>query len=110
MNTLLSNQARPLAAGEVLALRGARGTWLECTQGMVWLTIEGQPGDFYLEQGSGLRIASNGLVLIEGMSTGEIRQIREVPWPIRWTSRLLSTLRFRKHFSPRKSGVCGHSA
>jgi hypothetical protein len=109
MNTLFSNQARPLAAGEVLALRGARGTWLECTQGMVWLTIEGQPGDFYLEQGSGLRIASNGLVLIEGMPTGEIRQIREVPWPIRWTSRLLSTLRFRKYVSPRKSGVCGHS-
>ncbi|MBL8414372.1 MAG: DUF2917 domain-containing protein [Propionivibrio sp.] len=109
MNTLLSNQASPLAAGEIVAFRGARGSYLECTQGMVWLTIEGQPGDFYLEQGSGLRIESNGLVLIEGMPTGEIRQTREVPWPIHWTSRLLSTLQFRKSFSPRKSGVCGHS-
>ena len=93
-----------------MAFRGARGSYLECTKGLVWLTIEGQPGDFYLELGSGVRIASNGLVLIEGMPTGEIRQTREVPWPIRWASRLLSMLRFRKCFSPRKSGVCGHSA
>ena len=109
MNTLLSNKPTRLGMGEIVAFRGARGSYLECTRGMVWLTIEGQPGDFYLEQGSGVRIASNGLVLIEGMPTGEICQIREVPWPIRWTSRLLSTLRFLKYVSPRKSGVCGHS-
>ncbi len=109
MNTLLSKQASPLAAGEILALRGARGTWLECTQGMVWLTVEGQPGDFYLEQGSGVRIASNGLVLIEGMPTGVVCQIREVRWPIRWSNRLRTTLQFRKCFSPRKGGVWGHS-
>ena len=81
----------------------------ECTQGMVWLTIEGQPGDFYLEQGSGVRIASNGLVLVEGMPTGEIRRIREVPWPIRWTGRVLGYLQFRKTVSPRKSSVWGQS-
>jgi hypothetical protein len=110
MNTLLSNKPTRLGMGKIVALRGARGSYLECTGGMVWLTIEGQPGDFYLEQGSGLRIASNGLVLIEGMPSGEIRRTREVPWPIRWTSRLLSTLRFRKYVSPCKSGVWGHSA
>lgn len=110
MNTLLSNQTTLLGLGEVVAFRGAHGSYLECTQGRVWLTIEGQPGDFYLEQGSGVRIASNGLVLIEGMPTGEVRQTREVPWPIRWTSRVISSLQFRKSFSPRKSGVWGHSA
>ena len=109
MKTLLSNQVSPLAAGEVVAFRGARGSYLECTRGMVWLTIEGQPGDFYLVQGSGVRIASNGLVLVEGMPTGEIRRIREVPWPIRWTSRVLGYLQFRKTVSPRKSSVWGHS-
>jgi hypothetical protein len=110
MNTLLSNKPTRLGMGEIVAFRGARGSYLECTNGMVWLTIEGQPGDFYLEQGSGVRIASNGLVLIEGMPTGEIRQIREVPWPIRLTSRVINSLQFRKCLSPRKSGVCGHSA
>jgi len=110
MNTLLSNKPTRLGMGEIVAFRGARGSYLECTNGMVWLTIEGQPGDFYLEQGSGVLIASNGLVLIEGMPTGEIRQTREVPWPIRWTSRVINSLQFRKYLSPRKSGVCGHSA
>jgi hypothetical protein len=108
MNTVSSNQAILLGVGEIIALRGARGSYLECTNGTVWLTIEGQPGDFYLEQGSGLRIASNGLVLIEGMPTGEIRQTREVPWPIRWISRVLGSLQFRKTVFPLKRGVWGH--
>jgi len=110
MNTLSRNQGGPLVAVEVVALRGARGSYLECTQGMVWITIEGRPGDFYLKQGSGLRIASNGLVLIEGMPTGAIRQIRAVPWPVRWISRVLGTPAFRKTGSPLKRGIWGHSA
>lgn len=109
MKPLLSNQAARLDMGEIMAFRGARGSYLECTQGMVWLTIEGQPGDFYLKQGSGLRIASKGLVLIEGMPAGEIRLIREVPWLIRWSSRILGSLQFRKYVSPFKRGVWGHS-
>ena len=109
MITLLTNQATLLGVGEVVALRGARGSYLKCAQGWSGSPSKVQPGDFFLEQGSGLRIANNGLVLIEGMPTGEIRQTREVPWPIRWTRRLPSTLQFRKCFSPRKSGACGHS-
>lgn len=107
--TLLRNQVTRLGRGDNIAFRGARGSYLECTRGMVWLTIEGQPGDFYLKQGSGLRIASKGLVLIEGMPAGEIRLIREVPWLIRWSSRIPGSLQFRNYVSPFKRGVWGHS-
>ncbi|TCV85858.1 DUF2917 domain-containing protein [Sulfurirhabdus autotrophica] len=78
----LRNMEIQLAEGKPLAFRGARNVYLECTEGMVWITAEGQPGDFLLVQGERLRIENNGLVLVQGLPSGAIRLISEAPWSI----------------------------
>lgn len=62
-----------LAEGKKLAFRGARDIRLECTEGRVWLTIEGQSDDFLLSKGERLRIGSNGLALIQGLPSGSVQ-------------------------------------
>lgn len=78
----LRNMEIQLAEGKTLAFRGARNVYLECTEGMVWITVEGQPGDFLLVQGERLRIEKNGLVLAQSLPAGAIRLISEAPWSI----------------------------
>lgn len=73
------NMAVQLAEGKQLAFRGARDTRLECIEGRVWLTVEGQPCDFLLSKGERLRIGSNGLVLIQGLSSGSVQMVSMVP-------------------------------
>lgn len=75
MRISLKNGVIQLAGGKPLAFRGACGILLECTEGVVWLTVEGQIGDFLLAKGERLRIESNGLVLVEGMPSGAIRLV-----------------------------------
>lgn len=91
----LGNMVIQLAEGRRLAFRGARDVHLECTEGMVWFTIEGQLDDFLLAQGERLHIASNGLALIQGLPFGSIQLIRKEPKSIHqenrfaWPSNLL---------------------
>jgi uncharacterized protein (AIM24 family) len=85
-----------LAEGELMALRGARGARLECSAGLVWLTVEGLPDDFLLATGEHLSIGNNGLVLIEGSPSGAFRWVRALPWPIRGARRVLDWLRCRR--------------
>jgi hypothetical protein len=66
-----------LTGGKQFAFRDARGVYLECTEGMVWLTVEGQPGDFLLARGERLRIESKGLALIQGLPFGSVRLVSE---------------------------------
>lgn len=76
-----------------LAFRQARGYWVECVEGRLWLTVTGQPGDFLLDAGQRVRIASNGLALVAGLPAGTLRLYREPAWPLRSVSRLLQGLR-----------------
>ena len=62
-----------LKEGRQFAFRGARDAYLECIEGMAWLTVEGQPGDFLLTRGERLRIESNGLALIQGLPSVSVR-------------------------------------
>lgn len=62
-----------LSANAPVAFRAARGRWVECVDGRLWLTITGQPGDFLLAAGDRLRIDSDGLAVIEGFPTGTLR-------------------------------------
>lgn len=84
-----------LTENEPLAFRGGRGMHVECTEGRVWLTVEGQAGDFFLAEGENLRIDSNGLALIEGLPRGTVRLVRHTPWPVSSVNRLLRALRGR---------------
>ncbi|MBI3525439.1 MAG: DUF2917 domain-containing protein [Betaproteobacteria bacterium] len=83
MRLSLKNGVIQLAEGRLLTFRGARNIHLECTAGMVWLTVEGQAGDFLLTKGERLRIESNGLALVEGSPAGSIRLVSGAPWLIR---------------------------
>lgn len=79
MRMSLNDSVIKLAAGRPLALRGARRVQLECTEGMVWLTLEGTPEDYFLAKGETLRLKNDGLVLVEGNPAGAIRLIGEAP-------------------------------
>ena len=69
----LENMVIQLVEGKRLAFRGARDVHLECTDGLLWLTVEGHSGDFLLARGERMRIESNGLAIIQGMPSASIR-------------------------------------
>ncbi|MHB1238613.1 MAG: DUF2917 domain-containing protein [Gallionella sp.] len=69
----LRNLVIQLAEGKKLAFRGARDVRLECTEGRVWLTIEGQSDDFLLSKGERLRIEGDGLAPIQGLPSGSVQ-------------------------------------
>lgn len=75
MHLSLGNEVIQLAAGRPLALRGARKLELECIEGAVWLTLEGEPEDYLLAAGERKRIERGGLALVEGNPAGAIRLI-----------------------------------
>jgi hypothetical protein len=82
-------QGRLQLNGDVpLVFRRARGYWIECVDGRIWLTVTGQPGDFLLGAGERLRIESNGLALVAGLPAGSLCLYREAAWPLR-SARLL---------------------
>ena len=83
----LGNMVIQLNEGKRLAFRDARDMHLECTEGMVWLTVEGQPGDFLLAKGERMRIKSNGLALIQGLPSGSVRLVSMARSSIRQGSR-----------------------
>lgn len=89
MRMLRSSGTIQLDEWSPLALRDASGLRVECTRGRIWVTVEGQAGDFFLDAGDVLRVVSKGLVLIEGVPRGNVRLVADAPWPIRWAGRLL---------------------
>jgi hypothetical protein len=100
MRLSLQQQVIQLVENQPLAFRGARGVDIECTAGRVWLTVDGQPGDFFLARGERLRIASDGLALVEGLPAGAVRLLRQTPWPLRWARSLRQALRMRLPRTP----------
>lgn len=62
-----------LADNQPLALREARGATIVCTAGTVWLTVEGEAGDVFLQTGQRHRIVSNGLALVESIRGARLR-------------------------------------
>ena len=85
----LENMVIQLGEGKRLAFRGARDVHLECTEGLLWLTVEGQPDDFLLARGERLRIGGNGLAIIQGMPFASIRLAYMASESIRQSRRLV---------------------
>jgi hypothetical protein len=83
----LGNMEIRLAEESVLAFRDARDTYLECTEGIVWLTVEGQSGDYLLAKGKKLHIESNNLALIQGLPSASVRLLSIVSRSIRQENR-----------------------
>lgn len=105
MRMLSSNGTIQLDEWSPLAFRDARGLRVECTHGRIWVTVEGQAGDFFLVAGEAILIGSAGLVLIEGVPRGNVRLVAEAPWPIRWAGRMLRRLYNRR--ATRSPGTAG---
>jgi Protein of unknown function (DUF2917) len=83
----LVNMEIQLTEASVLAFRDARDTYLECTEGIVWLTVEGQPGDYLLTKGKRLHIESNNLALIQSLPSASVRLLSIVSGSIRQEKR-----------------------
>lgn len=93
MRMTLRNGDIQLVPGMPLAIRGARGVVLECSEGVVWFTIEGRIEDFMLARGESVRIDNNGLALVEGSPSGAIRLLSEAPSSTAWAARVSQPLR-----------------
>lgn len=101
-------QGRVQLNGDVpVTFRCARGYWIECVDGRLWLTITGQAGDFLLGAGERLRIESDGLALVAGLPAGTLRLYREPAWPLRSARLLWQRLgtRGRRQSAPREVRV-----
>jgi hypothetical protein len=73
MQIFLEQIVIQLSERKRLVFSDARNINLECTEGLVWITIEGQQGDFILKKGERLCIESNGLAVIQGIPSGSIQ-------------------------------------
>ena len=63
-----------LTAGEIRRLEGRRGAiGIECRQGRVWVTQEGNFRDLILNSGEYEKINGRGLVLIESLESAVVR-------------------------------------
>ncbi|WP_050797442.1 DUF2917 domain-containing protein [Hylemonella gracilis] len=65
-----------------VAFHRARGCWIECTQGRLWITVTGQPEDIFLSPGERVRIVSHGLALVSGFPSGTVSLVHEASWPL----------------------------
>ncbi|MBU0589745.1 MAG: DUF2917 domain-containing protein [Gammaproteobacteria bacterium] len=93
MQMSLQNGRIHLSDGVPLRFQGARGVSIECTEGRLWLTVEGEFDDFHLTQGERLCIPNEGLVLVEGSPMGTIRLSREMSSASRWRQAVSQPLR-----------------
>ena len=75
MQMSLGDLVIQLSTGKMLAFRGARNIGLRCTDGAVWLTVEGRPDDMVLTKGERQLIESNGLALIQGLPSGSVQLV-----------------------------------
>lgn len=62
-----------LTENQPVSLRDARGLRIECTAGVVWITLSGQAADIFLTPGQSHRLRGDGLALIECIGDGSIR-------------------------------------
>lgn len=46
---------------------------INCTAGIVWLTVAGEAGDVFLRPGESHRVRGRGLALLEAIGSGQVR-------------------------------------
>lgn len=65
MRNLFANDVVALEAGRAISGIARQARTLRVTSGRVWLTIEGAPGDYWLEAGDAMTLSPNRLVVLE---------------------------------------------
>ena len=77
----LYNSELYLAHNTPVRLMSAKGVRIVCTAGRVWLTVEGEAGDFLLAAGESHLVEGHGLALLEAIGDGRVRFEPAVkPW------------------------------
>gem|GEM_PF-1723962 len=61
-----------LRKGRVEALRGVGGATLRCTDGTLWVTVQGDTHDYVLTQGQTLAVPNPGKVLVSGTGSYQV--------------------------------------
>ncbi len=54
-----------LVPGQLLKLKGAKGTRVSCMAGEIWITQEGSGRDEFVSAGESVTVRTEGLTLIE---------------------------------------------
>ena len=62
-----------LADNSPISLRGGRGLRIVCTEGIIWITLAGEPGDIFLKPGQVHVVQGNGLAIVESIGCGSLR-------------------------------------
>ena len=84
-----------LTENRPVSLRDACGLRVECTTGIVWITLSGQVADVFLRPGEFHQLRGGGLALIESIGSGSIRIGRPARPPrlLHWMASLYRSLR-----------------
>ena len=62
-----------LESTRMLTLRDAPGTRVRCNRGRGWVTVEGDPADYWIKPGEEMQVRSRGRVVIETDPRGELQ-------------------------------------
>lgn len=92
MATLIQRTELQMAAAELLALDGIRGTRLRCVEGSVWLTLDGDPRDVFLHPGDDFVVDRGGATLLHALAPTRLEVVRQDAVPLapagRWRGAL----------------------
>ena len=56
-----------------LRLSASKGRRVECTAGVLWITVYDLPGDIFLHAGNSFVVPNDGLALVEGVGCSRMR-------------------------------------
>lgn len=62
-----SNADLFLEKGQILRLRRGQGVRIACVSGLLWMTQEGDPDDWFIAAGRTMTVSAPGLTLIEAL-------------------------------------------
>jgi hypothetical protein len=64
---------RRLSASQVLGLYAKKGSTIDCVDGSLWVTLEGDPEDHILNAGQALMLKSRGKVVVGAFKDASLR-------------------------------------
>lgn len=76
MNIDLGHGELCLSDNQPIRLKQAKGIFIHCLEGNLWITVQGIPGDTHLTAGQHYRIDGNGLALVESIGSGRLKIVR----------------------------------
>lgn len=73
MDIKLGSAHLALARDELVRIENARGAWVRCAEGVLWVTQDKDRQDYFMGPGQALRIESNGPTLVHAMRRATFR-------------------------------------